>query len=308
MLGDCGRVDAPETVRHLGRVQQTDGDRLTVAEGMIAGGLDGVRERVPVIEDGPPAPLALVGRNDVGLDPNTRRDPFVELESVEVAAAQPVVLGQLAEPAPPLIRRQRGEHLGVAQHRRRLPIGTDEVLSLGQVDPGLAPDGGVDLRQQRRGHLHHGKAAVVHRGDEPGDVGDDASADTDHGVGAGQLPPGELPAQVLDRRQGLVGLAATDLEHLVGPARIDGDVEPLLRHDRDSTNSGIEDSGELVTHPGADEDRIRPLAEVDVDSDHRGDSWDSVSGQRSAMAASTTPDVPARSKKPTSTARSATSR
>ena len=72
--------------------------------------------------------------------------------------------------------RQRGQHLGVAQHGGRLPERADEVLALGQVDPGLAADGRVDLAQQRGGHVHDGHAPVVDGGGEPGHVGDHAAA------------------------------------------------------------------------------------------------------------------------------------
>ena len=43
---------------------------------------------------------------------------------------------------------QGRQRLGVAQHGVGLPEGADQVLALGQVHPGLAADGRVDLRQQ----------------------------------------------------------------------------------------------------------------------------------------------------------------
>ena len=125
-------------------------------------------------------------------------DPLVEGQRVEVAAAEEVVLGQLAQAAAVLAGRQRGQHLGVAQHGGGLPEGADQVLALGQVHAGLAADGGVDLAEQRGGHVHDGHAPVVDGGGEPGDVGDEATADGHHGVGPGEAPLGELPAEVLD--------------------------------------------------------------------------------------------------------------
>ena len=74
--------------------------------------------------------------------------------------------------SPSPLRHSRGgsvlEHLGVAQHGGRLPERADEVLALGQVDAGLAADGGVDHAEQRRRHVHDGDAPVVDGGGEPG--------------------------------------------------------------------------------------------------------------------------------------------
>ena len=47
------------------------------------------------------------------------------------------------------------------------------------VDAGLAADRGVDLREQRRRHLHEVDAALVAGGGEAGHVADDAAAERD---------------------------------------------------------------------------------------------------------------------------------
>ena len=67
--------------------------------------------------------------------------------------AQEGVLGDLAPAAGPLAGRQ-GRRVSVSHSTALgLPEGADEVLALGQVDPGLAADGRVDLGQQRGGDV-----------------------------------------------------------------------------------------------------------------------------------------------------------
>ena len=82
---------------------------------------------------------------------------------MQVVAAEEVVLRHLAAAR----RYSRGgsvaSDLGVAQHGARLPERADEVLALGQVDAGLAADGGVDLAEQRGRRLHDGDPPVVAR-------------------------------------------------------------------------------------------------------------------------------------------------
>ena len=71
-----------------------------------------------------------------------------------------VVLGHLTATTPHLAGRQGGQRVEVAHHTAGLPVRTDEVLALGDVDPGLATDGRVDHADQRRADVHHGDAAV----------------------------------------------------------------------------------------------------------------------------------------------------
>ena len=100
--------------------------------------------------------------------------------------------------------------------------GADEVLALGQVHAGLAADGGVDLAEQRGGHVHDGDAPVVDGGREPGGVGDDAAADGHHAVAAGEAPLGPVAAQVLDGAEVLAVLALAHGEGAVLDAGVDG--------------------------------------------------------------------------------------
>ena len=64
---------------------------------VVAGGdLEGVGQRVPVVEQRPPAALALVGGDDVGLDLHAAGDPVGEVHRLEVVAGEEVVLRHLA--------------------------------------------------------------------------------------------------------------------------------------------------------------------------------------------------------------------
>jgi hypothetical protein len=54
--------------------------------------------------------------------------------------------------------------------------GADQVLAEAMIDTRLAADGGVDLRQQGGGHLHHRHPAQQGRGREAGEIADHAAA------------------------------------------------------------------------------------------------------------------------------------
>jgi hypothetical protein len=138
VLGDPLGVDAAERVGQFGGVDEADGHGLAVAQVVPADRLEGVGQGVAVVEDGPAATLVLVRGDDVGLDAHARGDLLVERQRVEVAAAEEVVLRELALAAAQLARGHGGEHLGVAQHSRGLPERADEVLAPGRFR-GLPP-------------------------------------------------------------------------------------------------------------------------------------------------------------------------
>ena len=58
----------------------------------------------------------------------------------------------------------------------------DDVLGPGVVDPDLAADRAVHLRQQGRRDHQQREAAGIGRGDEPGEVADHAAAQGDDAV------------------------------------------------------------------------------------------------------------------------------
>ena len=73
-------------------------------------------------------------------------------------------------------RRQRAE---VRNHGAGLMKRPDQVLAARVIHPGLAADGGIDLRQQRRRHLHEIDAALITGRRKPGHVADHAAAECD---------------------------------------------------------------------------------------------------------------------------------
>ena len=72
----------------------------------------------------------------VGLQPGEER--FV---------AEHAVFGDLGIAGAELARRQRVEHRGVGDHQHRLVKRAEQILALRRIDPGLAADGRIDLRQ-----------------------------------------------------------------------------------------------------------------------------------------------------------------
>ncbi len=78
-----------------------------------------------------------------------------------------------------LARGQRAQAVGVDQDSTRLVEAPIMFLPRRVVDAGLAAHRRVDLREQRRGHLHERHAALVDRGRESRHVADDASAQRD---------------------------------------------------------------------------------------------------------------------------------
>ena len=194
---------------------------------VVGGDLQGVGQRVAVVEQRPPAALALVGATTSALISTQRATRSV---SVIASRSSPVRKWYLAISPSPERRsraRQRGQRVEVADHAGRLPERADEVLALGQVDAGLAADRRVDHAEQRRGDVHDRHAAVPRGGGEAGDVGDHAAADGDDDVVAGQARSGRSPrVSASTVASVLCGLAVADLE-------------PLDRRRPGSTASGI---------------------------------------------------------------------
>ena len=83
----------------------------------------------------------------------------------------------------------------------------DEILAARRVDAGLAADRGVDHREQRRRHLHDWDAAHVRRGDESGQVANDAAAERDDRRVAPEAGFEELVGEARPRLARLVRLA-----------------------------------------------------------------------------------------------------
>ncbi len=72
------------------------------------------------------------------------------------------------------------EGVGIGDHGDGLVERADEVLAAAVIDPGLAADRGVHLRQHRGGDLHVAHAALVAGRGEARDVADDPAAERQH--------------------------------------------------------------------------------------------------------------------------------
>ena len=99
---------------------------------------------------------------------------------------------------------------GSAITARRLVVGADVVLGLGEVDAGLAAVRRVDLRDERRRHLHVADAALVGGGAEARQIADHAAAERDDEVRARHPCPRQLGPHDLGVGDGLRLLAGHD--------------------------------------------------------------------------------------------------
>ena len=89
------------------------------------------------------------------------------------------ILNDLGHASDKLPSGKSGQHFHVNKDEARLVKGADEVFSFLMVDPGLAPNAGVDLSQERGGNLNIGNPSEKGRRGKPGQVADD--------------PPSQLP-------------------------------------------------------------------------------------------------------------------
>ena len=258
-----------------------------------AGGFDGVSERVAVVEDGPPPSLAFVGHHHVGLDLDAGGDSLVDREFIEAAPAEEVILRDLADTTLEFPVRERLEGLGVADHGRGLPERADEVLALGKVHTCLAADCGLDLAEKGGRPRNEPDASVVHRGDEPADIGHDTAPDGDDRVGPSEPGPCELAAHVLHDRERFGRFAIRKLDSDRGDARVDRPRNAGLRKDGDAFHAGGDKGAQFGAGAMAHEDGIAAVAEIDGD---RGGHADQARAPRPARRRDTAPpSMPRRS-------------
>ena len=115
-------------------------------------------------------------------------------------------------------RRQGIERGGVGDHQNRLMEGADEIFAVGGIDGGLAADRGIDLSQQRGRHLHVVEPAPHDRGNEAGEVADDAAAKRQNKIAALDTRRDHLLARLLEYAEALCAFTGWN-DH---PARRDG--------------------------------------------------------------------------------------
>ena len=139
--------------------------------------------------------LALVPADDRGLDLAAAADRVRQRRGDRAPAARSMCASSHAKNAASRItpylmtsarpaRDSRGGSVRACRcrrARRRLVERADHVLAARMIDAGLAADRRVDLREQRRRHLHEIDAALVAGGGESGDVADHAAAERHDG-------------------------------------------------------------------------------------------------------------------------------
>ena len=85
--------------------------------------------------------------------------------------------------------------------------GADQVLALRRVDSGLAADGGIDLRQERRRDLHEAHAAPQDACREAGKIADHAAAKRNDAIAALDSELEQGLAESCQHREALAGLS-----------------------------------------------------------------------------------------------------
>ena len=204
--------------------------------GKAGRGFQRMAEGVAEIEQRALAGLALVARHDRGLGAAgggdgmfARRAAGEDLGVVglepgeEGLVAEHAIFGDLGIAGAELARRQRVEHRGIGDHQDRLVKRAEQVLALRRIDPGLAADRGIDLRQQRGRHLHEIDAAAQDGGGEAGEVADHAAAERDHQIVALDLRRDQRLADLLEAGIGFRALALPDNDGDVAIPACDSD-------------------------------------------------------------------------------------
>ncbi len=184
----------------------------------VAGGLlDAMAHRVAEIQQ---RALAVVSRSSAAtmraliatLRPMRSASPSLRgIEDVEhPGIANRGVLDDLCDTFVELPIRQRAQSGGVREHERGMMKRSNEILAAGRVHARLATHGAIDLRNNRRGHLHVGNAAVVDRRDEAREVAHHAAAERDEHRLAIQAGGDHCVDHLRDDFHALRGLASLD--------------------------------------------------------------------------------------------------
>ena len=305
-------------------------DRLAVQQrvAVARGGLEGVGECMAEVEQGALPGLALVGADDArlgaaalrhraGLRGRVAREQprgVLLAPREEAGVAEQPVLGHLGVAREQLAAGQRGQRVEVAEHQARLVEGADEVLALARIDRGLAADGAVDLREQRRGRLDEVDAAQQKARGEAGDVADHAAAQRDDQRAAfraqveqaveqaaelvpvlGRLARRQLDAMGGDARGGEAGFQARGVQ--ARDRRVGDDEDAALGQERRA------ELARALEKAAADMDVVGPRAEVDAQELGVAHAW--ALRWRAASAAMTRSTVLSAGESSLSTTRSA---
>ena len=291
---DPSRIGArqPADARgQLGGEHEPGRDGLAVQHAAVArAGLDRVAEGVAEIEERARPLLALVRRDDRGLDLAGAPDRLgqrrgLAREHARAVRLQPAEEGgvrderrlhDLREPGAQLPFRQRRQRIDVADDRGRLVEGADQVLAAGMIDAGLAADGGIHLGEQRGRQLHDRDAALVGRGREARDVADHAAAEREHRPVAVDAGPDQRVDDGGDVAERLLLLAARqDADRVV--AACQAFLEPrqpqrahrVVGHDQELRRDRVaREQLARAEEPRPDQDRVGALAELHLQALH----------------------------------------
>ena len=150
-----------------------------------------------------------------------------------------------------------------------------------RIDPGLAADRGVDLRQQRSRHLHKIDAAAQDRSRKAGEIADHATAECHHQVVALDLRRYQGFADLFEAGIGFRAFALVNNDSRGGDAGLRqrglGLLEPIPGDiavgDDGGARAGpqLSDTGaQRWQHIAADDDVVGAVAERDIDRDRVG--------------------------------------
>ena len=113
---------------------------------------------------------------------------------------------------------QSGEQRRIDQDSVRLVKTSDQIFAARQIDARLSADSGVDLREERRGHLNDWKSTHKDSGKETSHVIDDAAAKGDDYAGTIRAGVNHALGQGFESCQSLVRFAAGKEKDAVGDA------------------------------------------------------------------------------------------
>ena len=178
--------------------------------------------------------------------------------------------------------RQRPQRFRVDEHQARLMEGTQEIFPLADVDPGLAADRGIDLRDDGRRHLYEGDTAVENGGDEARQIPDHAATQRDDQRLPVMSGADHFPAECFrldhrfrrlasgDRVQGRVETGSFQGFHQGTGVKSSHRVVADNRRAQAGDPGLIERFSGLAEQAGFDEDRVGAVSEIDVDGRHGG--------------------------------------
>ena len=203
------------------RQHHADGNAFAMQQpvGKAGGLFEGMAESVAEIEQRPDPGFLLVGEHEPGFCRAGPGDGFgtgratgkdfgaVRLEPEEILfVVDETVFDHFAVTGGELAFRQGVEGRKIGKHQLGLVEGTDQILAMRGIDPGLAPDRGIDLRQKRGRHLDEIHAAPGDRRGKARQIANDAAAERNHQIAALEFGGQQGFDDVAEPGKGLAGL------------------------------------------------------------------------------------------------------